>query len=182
MRIALIGTRAVPALYGGSETCVEEVSKRLVASGHQVLVFCRPSDVVAEDRNPPRSTSACGWSTSRGAESLPPGRLVGPAAARRGVRERLVLLAGTRWRLQPLAAAAAGAGAYTVAYDVVFNRQVIGDIGQFFTTSKASAATTGTTWRPATNGSATGWPTHLSAYATLRWSHRSGAAGALARL
>ena len=47
-----------------------------------------------------------------------------------------MLLAGTRWRLQPLAAAAAGAGAYTVVYDVVFNRQVIGDIGQFFTTSE----------------------------------------------
>jgi glycosyltransferase involved in cell wall biosynthesis len=53
MKIALIGTRGVPARYGGFETCVEEVGKRLVASGHQVLVFCRPSGVVAKDRNPP---------------------------------------------------------------------------------------------------------------------------------
>jgi glycosyltransferase involved in cell wall biosynthesis len=53
MQIALIGTRGVPARYGGFETCVEEVGKRLVASGHKVLVFCRPSDVVPEDRNPP---------------------------------------------------------------------------------------------------------------------------------
>jgi glycosyltransferase involved in cell wall biosynthesis len=51
MQIALIGTRGVPARYGGFETCVEEVGKRLVASGHKVLVFCRPSDVVTEDRN-----------------------------------------------------------------------------------------------------------------------------------
>jgi glycosyltransferase involved in cell wall biosynthesis len=53
MKIALIGTRGMPARYGGFETCVEEVGKRLVASGHQVLVFCRPSDGGAEDRNPP---------------------------------------------------------------------------------------------------------------------------------
>ncbi len=31
MRIALIGTRGVPAQYGGFETCVEEVGRRLVA-------------------------------------------------------------------------------------------------------------------------------------------------------
>lgn len=41
MRIALIGTRGVPARYGGFETCVEEVGRRLVERGHQVTVFCR---------------------------------------------------------------------------------------------------------------------------------------------
>lgn len=43
MQIALIGTRGVPARYGGFETCIEEVGRRLVAAGHQVRVYCRPS-------------------------------------------------------------------------------------------------------------------------------------------
>ncbi|HEY5822666.1 MAG TPA: DUF1972 domain-containing protein [Propionibacteriaceae bacterium] len=43
MQIALIGTRGVPARYGGFETCVEEVGSRLVAAGHSVRVYCRPS-------------------------------------------------------------------------------------------------------------------------------------------
>lgn len=41
MRIALIGTRGVPARYGGFETAVEEVGRRLAARGHEVIVFCR---------------------------------------------------------------------------------------------------------------------------------------------
>ena len=41
MRIALIGTRGVPARYGGFETCVEEVGARLVDRGHDVTVYCR---------------------------------------------------------------------------------------------------------------------------------------------
>ena len=34
LRIALVGTRGVPARYGGFETCVEEVGSRLVDRGH----------------------------------------------------------------------------------------------------------------------------------------------------
>lgn len=41
MRIALVGTRGVPARYGGFETCVEEVGRRLVERGHEVVVYCR---------------------------------------------------------------------------------------------------------------------------------------------
>lgn len=41
MRLALIGTRGVPARYGGFETCVEEVGQRLVRAGHDVDVYCR---------------------------------------------------------------------------------------------------------------------------------------------
>lgn len=41
MRIALIGTRGVPARYGGFETAVQEVGRRLVEQGHEVLVYCR---------------------------------------------------------------------------------------------------------------------------------------------
>jgi glycosyltransferase involved in cell wall biosynthesis len=44
MRIALIGTRGVPARYGGFETCVEEVGRRLVKAGHDVVVYCRDVD------------------------------------------------------------------------------------------------------------------------------------------
>ncbi len=43
LKIALIGTRGVPARYGGFETCVEEVGKRLTQKGHQVTVYCRSS-------------------------------------------------------------------------------------------------------------------------------------------
>lgn len=41
LRVALIGTRGVPARYGGFETAVEEVGRRLVERGHRVTVFCR---------------------------------------------------------------------------------------------------------------------------------------------
>lgn len=41
MRIALVGTRGIPANYGGFETFAEELSTRLVARGHQVTVYCR---------------------------------------------------------------------------------------------------------------------------------------------
>jgi glycosyltransferase involved in cell wall biosynthesis len=39
--IALVGTRGVPARYGGFETAVEEVGSRLVERGHDVVVYCR---------------------------------------------------------------------------------------------------------------------------------------------
>lgn len=41
MRIALIGTRGVPASYSGFETCVEQLGQRLVERGHEVTVYCR---------------------------------------------------------------------------------------------------------------------------------------------
>ena len=41
MRIALLGTRGIPASYGGFETFAEELSVRLVERGHQVTVYCR---------------------------------------------------------------------------------------------------------------------------------------------
>jgi glycosyltransferase involved in cell wall biosynthesis len=41
MRVALVGTRGVPARYGGFETCVEEVGRRLASRGHEVRVYCR---------------------------------------------------------------------------------------------------------------------------------------------
>jgi glycosyltransferase involved in cell wall biosynthesis len=41
MRIALLGTRGIPANYGGFETFAEEISSRLVNRGHSVTVYCR---------------------------------------------------------------------------------------------------------------------------------------------
>lgn len=41
MRVAIVGTRGIPARYGGFETFAEELSTRLVARGHQVTVYCR---------------------------------------------------------------------------------------------------------------------------------------------
>ena len=41
MRIAILGTRGIPAHYGGFETFAEELSARLVARGHPVRVYCR---------------------------------------------------------------------------------------------------------------------------------------------
>lgn len=48
LRIALIGTRGVPARYGGFETCVEEVGARLADRGHHVLVYCRRGASLAD--------------------------------------------------------------------------------------------------------------------------------------
>lgn len=39
MRIAMLGTRGVPAAYGGFETAVEEIGGRLAARGHDVTVY-----------------------------------------------------------------------------------------------------------------------------------------------
>src|SRR3954454_11149689 len=41
MRIAIVGTRGIPAAYGGFETCAWELSTRLAARGHDVTVYCR---------------------------------------------------------------------------------------------------------------------------------------------
>lgn len=41
MKIAIMGTRGIPANYGGFETFAEELSTRLVAKGHAVTVYGR---------------------------------------------------------------------------------------------------------------------------------------------
>ncbi|HEX3782202.1 MAG TPA: DUF1972 domain-containing protein [Pseudonocardiaceae bacterium] len=91
MHISLIGTRGVPARYGGFETCVEEVGRRLVAMGDQVTVYCRvPAGVSAgagtEDGGP--ETTPSRETTSRPAEYLGM-RLVHLPAMRRKTLETL---------------------------------------------------------------------------------------------
>ena len=48
MRIAILGTRGIPANYGGFETFAEELSPRLAARGHDVTVYCRSHHVSKE--------------------------------------------------------------------------------------------------------------------------------------
>ena len=50
MRLAILGTRGVPARYGGFETFAEELGSRLAARGHDVTVYGR-------NRWVPRGTS-----------------------------------------------------------------------------------------------------------------------------
>jgi len=52
----LVGTRGIPARYGGFETFAEELSTRLAARGHRVTVYCR-------ERHPEPGTEAstCGY-------------------------------------------------------------------------------------------------------------------------
>jgi glycosyltransferase involved in cell wall biosynthesis len=50
MKIAILGTRGIPARYGGFETLADQLSRRLVERGHSVTVYCRkpftnPKDV-----------------------------------------------------------------------------------------------------------------------------------------
>jgi len=41
MRIAMVGIKALPPRYGGFETAVDEISRRLVKLGHEVIVYNR---------------------------------------------------------------------------------------------------------------------------------------------
>ncbi len=50
MRIALLGTRGIPASYGGFETFAEELSIRLAERGHRVTVYCRAKHTQREYR------------------------------------------------------------------------------------------------------------------------------------
>jgi glycosyltransferase involved in cell wall biosynthesis len=49
MKIALLGTRGIPASYSGFENCVEQLGKRLVERGHQVTVYCRSHHIQYPD-------------------------------------------------------------------------------------------------------------------------------------
>ncbi len=48
MRVALLGTRGVPAAYGGFETLAEELGARLAGRGHDVTVYARRGAVLEE--------------------------------------------------------------------------------------------------------------------------------------
>lgn len=44
MRIVMLGTRGVPARYGGFETAIEEIGRRMADRGHEVTVYCRGAE------------------------------------------------------------------------------------------------------------------------------------------
>ena len=48
IKIAILGTRGVPASYSGFETCVEQLGQRLVERGHEVTVYCRSHHITYE--------------------------------------------------------------------------------------------------------------------------------------
>lgn len=54
-KIAILGTRGIPARYGGFETFAEELATRLVKKGYEVTVFC-------ELEEGPQPESYCGIS------------------------------------------------------------------------------------------------------------------------
>jgi glycosyltransferase involved in cell wall biosynthesis len=47
MRLAIIGTRGVPANYGGFETFADQFGRRMVERGHQVTIYGRTTSVPA---------------------------------------------------------------------------------------------------------------------------------------
>jgi glycosyltransferase involved in cell wall biosynthesis len=50
MKIAILGTRGIPARYGGFETFAEELATRLVDRGHSVTVYCRSANYRYRDK------------------------------------------------------------------------------------------------------------------------------------
>jgi glycosyltransferase involved in cell wall biosynthesis len=42
VKVAILGTRGIPASYSGFETAAENLASRLTARGHDVVVYCRP--------------------------------------------------------------------------------------------------------------------------------------------
>lgn len=49
MKIAVLGTRGIPASYSGFETAVERVGERLAQKGYDIVVYCRTHNVRIED-------------------------------------------------------------------------------------------------------------------------------------
>ena len=50
MRVAMSGIRGITANYGGSETAVEEIGRRLAAEGVRIVVYCRAHKSPIPDR------------------------------------------------------------------------------------------------------------------------------------
>src|SRR5688572_25693860 len=50
MKLAILGTRGIPANYGGFETFAEELSVRLASRGHDVTVYGRSNNIKYQGR------------------------------------------------------------------------------------------------------------------------------------
>lgn len=44
MKIAVVGTRGIPARYSGVETSVDEISRRLGEKGYEIIIYCRKNN------------------------------------------------------------------------------------------------------------------------------------------
>jgi glycosyltransferase involved in cell wall biosynthesis len=53
MKIAIVGTRGIPARYGGFETFAEQIACNLAQRGHEVIVYCRKAFTRPDDVVPP---------------------------------------------------------------------------------------------------------------------------------
>jgi glycosyltransferase involved in cell wall biosynthesis len=49
IRVAEAGIRGIPANFGGSETAVEEIGRRLVRQGYELTVYCRRNNSTTEE-------------------------------------------------------------------------------------------------------------------------------------
>lgn len=49
LRVAILGTKGIPANYGGFETFAEQLATRLVARGHAVTVYAETAELPAAD-------------------------------------------------------------------------------------------------------------------------------------
>jgi GT2 family glycosyltransferase/glycosyltransferase involved in cell wall biosynthesis len=54
LKIAIVGTRGIPARYGGFETLAEKLSRQLAERGHEVTVYCRKAFTRRNDVVDPR--------------------------------------------------------------------------------------------------------------------------------
>ena len=90
MRIAIVGTRGIPAAYGGFETLAWELSTRLADRGHEVTVYCRNErtdesmTIPANVRRRFRPVSYAGMSTRVWSQSID--RPIGLPRGANGVR------------------------------------------------------------------------------------------------
>ena len=50
MKIFVIGINGIPARHGGFETCVDNTSVRLAASGHELTVYCRRRNIKLKEK------------------------------------------------------------------------------------------------------------------------------------
>lgn len=50
IRVAMLGSRGIPARYGGSETAIEEIGQRLAEEGHRIVVYCRRHNSQTDER------------------------------------------------------------------------------------------------------------------------------------
>ena len=84
MKVAILGTRGVPAAYGGFETLAEELSVRLAARGHDVTVYARRGAVREEIGGRIRGVRVVFAPTVRHKylDTVVHGRLVGPPRRR----------------------------------------------------------------------------------------------------